>query len=279
MAIIDLTVSIVVFRPNYKVLERTLESLSAACKVADVSSSIFIIDNEDSSETRNFIEKINTCNSITYLSGHGNLGYGCGNNLVLGQLGLFHLILNYDVIVDVECIKNALDYLKKHIEIGLVLPFGYNEDGSDAYLCKRFPSPLVLAVRAWGGRWVKSKFRRSLSYYQMEDCIVEGKIEDPPFSSGCFMLFRSSVLHALRGFRSCYFLYFEDFDLSSRAHGITKVIALEECRVIHFGGDAGKKGAFHIYHFFRSALLFYTSFIFQKTFALTSAQGKADKQK
>jgi GT2 family glycosyltransferase len=54
-------------------------------------------------------------------------------------------------------------------------------------------------------------------------------------------------------------LYFEDFDISLRASEITRIAYVPEVRIIHDGGNAAKKGAWHIRQFLRSAVTFYAS--------------------
>ena len=51
--------------------------------------------------------------------------------------------------------------------------------------------------------------------------------------SGCFMMFRSSVLGALRGFDESFFMYFVDFDLSMRSKGIARNVYLPLTYVVH----------------------------------------------
>lgn len=83
---------------------------------------------------------------------------------------------------------------------------------------------------------------------------------DPPIISGCFMLFRGEIFRKLNGFDPGYFLYFEDFDLSIRAAKVTRVAYLPTVKIVHGGGDAARKGLWHIEQFIRSAYIFYRKF-------------------
>jgi GT2 family glycosyltransferase len=95
----------------------------------------------------------------------------------------------------------------------------------------------------------------------MRDLINDRDIVwDPPIVSGCFMLFRTSVLKKLAGFDARYFLYFEDYDLSLRTHEVARVAYAPAVRVLHHGGGAARKGSAHIRMFVASAYKFFSRF-------------------
>jgi len=56
---------------------------------------------------------------------------------------------------------------------------------------------------------------------------------EPTFISGCFMLFRSSILQQLDGFDERFFLYLEDADLSRRAQTLARNRYYPANHVIH----------------------------------------------
>jgi GT2 family glycosyltransferase len=120
---------------------------------------------------------------------------------------------------------------------------------------------LDLFVRGFLPGSVRRLFARRLARYEMRDLINEKDIVwDPPIVSGCFMLFRTSVLKKLAGFDTRYFLYFEDYDLSLRAHDVARVVYAPAVRVLHHGGGAARKGSGHIRMFVASAYKFFSRF-------------------
>ncbi|PRF94602.1 hypothetical protein C6Q22_02415 [Burkholderia multivorans] len=95
----------------------------------------------------------------------------------------------------------------------------------------------------------------------MRDVINDREVLwEPPIVSGCFMMFRTEVLKKLGGFDPRYFLYFEDYDLSLRAHEVADVAYVPSVRVIHHGGGASRKGFTHIRMFAVSAFKFFNRF-------------------
>jgi hypothetical protein len=197
------------------------------------------------------------------LAGHGNVGYGCGHNLAIQQASSqFHLILNPDINMDAQALVAACEFFDAHADVGLLAPRVDDEAGKEQFLCRRYPTLLVLLARGFLPSVLRrSLFAKRLAQYEMRD-VIHGTsvVWDPPIISGCFMLFRTDVLKRLGGFDPRYFLYFEDYDLSLRAHDVTRVVYVPAVRVLHHGGGAARKGGAHVRMFVASACRFFNRF-------------------
>ena len=263
-----LSVSVVVYRPAIAELASTLVSLGAACealraKWSDLPVALYIVDNGDMPGVRAELDALQARQvATTILSGHGNVGYGRGHNLAIERtVGRYHLILNPDVDLDRNALLRALDFFEANPEVGLLTPWIGDEHGHQQFLCRRYPSLLDLFVRGFLPGSLRWLFSRRLAWYEMRDLINDRDVVwDPPIVSGCFMLFRTSVLKQLTGFDARYFLYFEDYDLSLRAHDVTRVAYAPAVRVLHHGGGAARKGSGHIRMFVASAYKFFSRF-------------------
>lgn len=266
----SISVSIVVYSPNLSLLGRTLDSLAGALLAGDVAgettNTLLLIDNSRLASAdvcallEAFSHRIARIGCTTrYLHGHGNVGYGRGHNLALSTIqSEFHLILNPDVELDQDALKNAFDFLAANPDVGLVVPMVRNPLGEQEFLCKRYPSVLDLALRGFAPGVLKRRFAARMGRYEMRDAIGPDCVfTDPPIVSGCWMMFRTSVLKRLGGFDPEYFLYFEDFDLSLRAASTTRIAYVPSVRITHFGGNAARKGIWHVWLFARSAALFF----------------------
>ncbi|MFM0017762.1 glycosyltransferase family 2 protein [Paraburkholderia azotifigens] len=263
-----LSVSLVVFRPDETLLNCTLASLAAACSELrksrpNITIEAFIVDNggiPDLSQMIGVLAELGVVCEI--ISGHGNVGYGQGHNLAIRRIGgQYHLVLNPDIDVAKDALAKALDFFDAHPHVGLITPRIGDEDGHLQYLCRRYPTLLDLFVRGFLPSSVRRFFARRLARYEMQDVINERDIVwDPPIVSGCFMLFRTSVLKKLAGFDPRYFLYFEDYDLSLRTHEFARVVYAPTVRVLHHGGGAARKGSAHIRMFAASAFKFFNRF-------------------
>jgi hypothetical protein len=64
-------------------------------------------------------------------------------------------------------------------------------------------------------------------------------------------------LQKIGGFNEAFFLYFEDFSLSLELQKYGKLVYYPDCKIIHHGGNAAKKGFKHIRYFVESGLRFY----------------------
>ncbi|CAN7433046.1 glycosyltransferase family 2 protein [Paraburkholderia hospita] len=263
-----LSISIVVYRPDLALLLSTLESVATACRTLRVTRPSFalrltIIDNGGLPDIETSLDalRVNSIN-CAILSGHGNIGYGCGHNLAIENSPYsFHLVLNPDIELDARALASAVDFLDAHPEAGLLTPRIGDDAGQLQFLCRRYPTLVDLLVRGFLPARARRLFDGRLARYEMRDLINErDTVWDPPIVSGCFMVFRTTVLKALAGFDSRYFLYFEDYDLSLRAHEVTRVVYAPVVRVLHHGGGAARKGSAHIRMFVSSAFKFFNRF-------------------
>lgn len=266
-----ISVSIVTYRQSSHVLRNTLTSLGAALRRLEglgVSgrqpyAMLTLVDNGTDLRGSDYTSALENSNvEVLVFSGHGNVGYGRGHNLVInGARSRFHLILNPDVEIDEDALWNAIDFLDKHADVGLITPLIFGGNGIQQYLCRRYPAVTDLLLRGFTPISLKRWFDHRLANYEMREVINDHDVVwDPPIVSGCFMLFRTDILKRLRGFDPRYFLYFEDYDLSLRTHAVARIAYVPSVRIVHHGGGASRKGVKHIGMFAQSAFKFYRRF-------------------
>ena len=262
----SLSAAIVTYRTPEAMLARALESLARAVHAARTSGAlggvdIFLIDNTERTAAipgaalRAWPHDAGTMHVI---AGHGNVGYGRANNLVLDRLRSdVHLVMNPDVELHDDALTEGLEALRAHPDVGLVAPDVAGDDGERQYLCKRYPSALVLCLRGFAPRPVRSLFAARLDRYEMRDVMRDRFREDVQLASGCFMLLRTALFRSLNGFDPRFFMYFEDYDLSMRLAREAKIGYAPRMRIVHHGGDASRKGWRHVAWFAGSARRFF----------------------
>lgn len=263
-----LSVSVVVYRPDLPLLRSTLDSVVNACEALRAARPAFVltlllVDNGGLPDIEPSLAMLRTHGvACEVIAGHGNVGYGRGHNLAIERSACsFHLVLNPDVELDPHSLVDALGFFDAHPEAGLLTPRIGDDTGQLQYLCRRYPTLVDLFVRGFLPARLRRLFAKRLAGYEMRDVINErDTVWDPPIVSGCFMLFRMKVLKELAGFDARYFLYFEDYDLSLRAHDVTRVVYAPMVRVLHHGGGAARKGSAHIRMFVSSAYKFFNRF-------------------
>ncbi len=264
-----LSVSIVLHNSSLPMLHRVLRSLHRAAEVAHASAcvdqvSVEVLDNSSDLDYRHRAAQDiaawpeDDFFGVAYRGLRENRGFGAGHNVAIRQLESdFHLVLNPDAELAENALQVGLSCLREESSIVLLSPRVLGEDGAQEFLCKRYPSLLVLLLRPFGLRLVRRLFRRRLYRYEMRD-LCSGKAEvDVLLASGCFMLIRTAALQSVGGFNDDYFLYFEDFDLSIRLGSQGRLVFNPAIQIVHHGGYAASKGIQHVKYFIRSGITFF----------------------
>jgi GT2 family glycosyltransferase len=196
---------------------------------------------------------------VTAIKSSANIGFGAGHNIAIEkEESTYHLVLNPDVVMEREALARAIRFMEENPSVGMLVPRVLSPDGKPSYLCKRYPSVLDLLLRGFAPSGVQQRFRRRLDQYEMRDVTQSETVMNIPIASGCFMFFRTEVLKRLGGFDECYFLYFEDFDLSMRMKNIAPIAYVPSVCITHGGGNAARKGRRHIAMFVTSAGRFFS---------------------
>ena len=266
----SLSVSIVVYFPDAAWLTATLETLVAALSHARHAgamrrATVCLVDNETlnavspfSAQLENLSKEFGWMEAVSIV-GHGNVGYGRGNNLAIARCtdADFHLVLNPDVKIDADAITNALHYLQNIIGCAMVSPVATAPDGQALYLVKRFPQFFTLLLRGFAPVSIRQRYQGRLDTYERRDAAFDAGLSDAEIISGCFMLIRAKALARVGGFDPAFFLYFEDFDLSLRINKFASIARVADVRIVHAGGQAAAKGGRHLWWFAHSALRFF----------------------
>jgi hypothetical protein len=261
--------TVVTYRPDVPLLERSLASLGEAVLHAQAAglvsqATLYLVDNgprdclaEVESAARAFPA---AAGRVEILHGHGNLGYGRANNLVLPRLASdLHLVMNPDVELEREALAASIEALRDDPQVGIVAPSVCGPGGERQYLCKRYPSVWVLFLRGFAPRFLQRPFASALDHYEMRDVPADAPFAPVPLASGCFMLVRTPLFARLGGFDPRFFMYFEDYDLSLRAGREAAVAYVPGARIVHHGGEASRKGWRHVAWFLRSAWRFFAT--------------------
>ncbi len=249
------TVSVVVYDTDRAILGITLRSAIESLRaIRDYRSRIFLVNNSEA-DLSNLLSEFP---EIQLIQGHGNIGFGGGHNLVLDKIGRYHLILNPDVVVKDDAILEGVRFLQRHSDCGLVTPYATWPNATRQYLSKRFPAALDLVFRGFAPKSAHFLWETRMCRYELRNETQSEVFWDPDVVSGCFMLFRANTLRQINGFDERYFLYFEDFDIAIRASRVARIAYVPTVKIIHHGGNAARKGLWHIRTFAKSALLFYS---------------------
>ena len=266
---LHLSAAIVVHNNALAQLRVTLVTLRGAVDAAVQSGElrsamIYIVDNASEESYQAGVERLldeltwdDGC-AVTYMRQSTNAGFGVGQNAALSEShGDFHLILNPDVELAPDALSVGLSCLHNAPQVVALSPRVTGPSGQREFLCKRYPSLLVLALRAYAPAFVQQWFSARLARYDMRNECGNDAVIDVEIISGCYMLCRTADLRAIDGFDEGFFLYFEDFDLSLRLRQRGKLRYQPAMRIVHHGGYTANKGWRHLGWFVRSGLRFF----------------------
>ncbi|NHO64472.1 glycosyltransferase family 2 protein [Aestuariicella hydrocarbonica] len=273
----NLVISIVIYHWNFEELQDCLQALSESLDEAQQggllkSGQLHLLYNGPLSLNVQEAE-FNIASLFAWpfilQSSVPNNGYGGTNNLVLKAVMANEqwtpenssiLVLNPDVRVDKSAICRSLQRLSENQSYGLICPKIHEWDGrataSPGH--KRYPSVAVLGARLLQPLKKLSVFRSLNRRYEYQDIDLESEYLGVVLCSGCFLMASGRFWQETGGFDECYFMYFEDFDLSLRGTAAGMINVYDpEVVVYHAGGGAGKKSWQHQWWFIRSAVKFF----------------------
>ena len=251
---ISLQVILVYHSTPQKVLEETICSLFDAIDQCNISSELFLVDNGNLASKLSDISFSHDNVSVNILSGHGNVGFSCGNNLALFRSkSQYVLILNPDIVMNVDSLCTGIDFLESNRDVVMATPAVFGANNTQEYLCRAYPSIRGLWRRMTGAVDTVP----SADSYELRHLDWSRSREDFSVASGCFMLCRGAELRRIGGFDERFFLYFEDYDLTIRLKTIGRCVYIPQMKVKHLGGGVSKKALRHRWYFICSAFQFF----------------------
>ena len=261
----ELAISVVLFHSPFDQLQALIDSVIASLANAQLAGVEFVcVDHSQSPDyatrCQQLLAQYNQCEGlrVRLLVTERNGGYGTGHNLAIAHVSSrFHLILNPDIEITPKAMTCALTVLQNNDEIALLAPTGFSSSGEPTFLAKAYPSVWVLGLRAFASDRIKSWCQGALSRYEMRDSAESTPLRSITLASGCCMWVRREVFDDVGGFDERFFLYFEDYDLSLKMAQRGLVMEHSEMRVVHYGGDASKKGWRHVCWFISGATRFF----------------------
>ena len=190
----DLTIVIVSFKSR-DIIHKCIKSIDNNCPILVIENSI------DNSLKLELEEKYKNVNCILPKD---NLGYGGGNNLALSKVKTkYAFIINPDVVLKQDTIKNFLKSVNKFPDFGIIAPISLSEN------------------------------------YQNFNPERDIDIKEVENVKGFAMFFNMRNLEKSYFFDENFFLYLEEIDLCKRIRLMNKKIFIDpSIKVEHFGGTS-----------------------------------------
>jgi len=149
------------------------------------------------------------------------MGFGANHNQAFTHaIGRSFCVMNPDIRLN----SNPFTILLSHLEdssVGVVAPLVLGVDGGVEDSARRFPSPLKILCKVFGG-------------CKGSDYEIKHEPFSPDWAGGMFMLFPRSIFARLGGFDERYFLYYEDVDICARLRLLGyDVLVCPQAKVTH----------------------------------------------
>lgn len=226
-----ITASVVLYHSKESDVKRIIE-----CTLSSSINLLFVVDNSETDRLRSIVDGYND-ERLFYLHGHGNVGYGDGNNLGISEAlkmsPAYHVILNPDIIFEKGVIDSLTSFMDCHQDVGMCTPSLVFTDGSFQASGMLLPTPIDIFVR----RLLPSKYADIINKEYELRAYDLNVARNVPNICGCFFFMRVSTLKEVGLFDSRYFMYFEDFDLVRRFHKISKTAYCPTAKVVHAHGN------------------------------------------
>lgn len=223
----------IVTHNNMRTIKDTLDTIFEYTK--DVDFTLYIVDNLSTDGTPAFIKK--NYPQAKVIEPMTNNGFGSGHNVVLDKINSdYHLVINPDIILKNNVIKDIVDFMDDNADVGLVSPRICFPDGKEQVLGKRNPRLKYLIASRLRKEGEMSSLLKEYAMLNSDLGIVT-EIEN---ASGCFMAFRTEVFKKVGGFDERYFMYFEDADITREVRKIAKVVYNPDTVVYHVWGRDSK---------------------------------------
>lgn len=234
-----LSISIVVFKNRYNDIEKVLLSIFQY-----YDSIVYVIDNSPNQDLKK-LEHINC--RIIYFHNPSNPGFGAGHNIAIKKAmeagSKYHFIINPDITFSEDVFSPMLNYIHENPDVGMMMPQILNEDGTIQNLPKLLPSPFSILIRKL--KFLKVICILFINKYELRS-VPKNKIYAAPILSGCFTLLNIDAVKKVGMYDDCFFMYFEDWDLSRRVHEHYKTIYFPSVSVVH-GYESGANKSFKLF--------------------------------
>lgn len=242
---ITLSISIVVYKEEFLHIKDCLLSLLTAIP-NNINYTISIVDNGiEFNKKANFqlaIKKFFFNLPIFYLLSSRNGGYGYGHNqVILNSDAEYHLILNNDVYLMPDTLKNAFEFMQKYSQVGMLVPDVYDMEDNRVHLCRQNPRLWISFLRRFAPHLFKKFFHQKLTKFELQDKNYNEAMFDLSNPTGCFMFCRLKLLKQLNGFDERFFMYYDDSDLGRRMAQISQVAYSPTVKIKHLWRRAAYK--------------------------------------
>lgn len=211
--------------------------------IGDIAYEIIVSDAQTQEDTEMLMREDYA--HVRFFPHKENVGFGAlVNNSIVHMRGTFLFLLNADVVVKKDAIKEMLTYLQENEKVGIVGPQQQNFNGTPQYTCYHFYHPWTILYRRTPLRHTK-RGQKHISWFLMED-YDQQEPRRVDWMMGSALMVRKSAIDKVGPMDSRFFMYMEDVDWCRRFwdNGFS-VVFLPQAQIYHYlGKGSAKNGLF-----------------------------------
>ena len=211
---------------------------SIACALRDpMVAELVIVDNGSTADDLVYLRALAERDSrVTFLSGHGNIGFAKGANLgartATGEVLIF---LNHDAFLQSSCVAELVHEIEERPVPTLVGGRVLNAARTEQRGARRGEIPPMSALMSLRRLSGKTQRLRRFEVHWEGEALPEHAIPVPTVSGACFCM-RREDFDRVEGFDEGYFLHVEDVDLCWRVRRVGgQVLFHPRAEVGHLG--------------------------------------------
>lgn len=209
---------------------------SIAANIGSLTHEVLVVDNASFDGCEEMVRS--EFPDVIFIQSQDNLGFAGANNLAFSRSsGRNILFLNPDTEVQGIAIQELVSVLECTPEAGMVGARLLNSDGTLQTTCIA-ATPAILN-QTLNSRLLRKRFPR-WKIWGMRALFSSDSTPVPVEAiSGACMLARREVIHAVGGFRTDYFMYAEDMDLSITIRRAGwKIFYVPDAKIVHHAGGS-----------------------------------------
>jgi GT2 family glycosyltransferase len=231
----DLSIIIVNWNGR-ELLRQCLASLDAAS--ADLHVEILVVDNASSDGSADMVPA--EYPHVRLLENTENLGFARANNQAAAvSRGRFLFFLNNDTVVRPDSLRNLLEFLEQHPEVGMIGPRLIGADGNPQRSYRGRPTVAALLHRLTLLKWT-GLFRRPYERYRREVFDADA-LRTVDTVLGAAVCLPRDVFFSHGGWDERFPFGLEDFDLSARVARTHQVLFFPGAEIVHFGKMSSRR--------------------------------------
>lgn len=191
--------------------------------------------------------------ALTVIRNLAPKGFGANHNQAFrAARGGFFCVLNPDIRFDADPLP-ALRACLADRSVGVAAPLVLGSDGGIEDSARRFPSPLRILCKVFGG-------------CRGGDYAVGAEPIHPDWAGGMFLLFPRSLFERLGGFDERYFLYYEDVDICARLRLLgQEVLLCPRAKVVHHARRSSHRSFRYLRWHLKSMMRFFLSPVYWRS--------------